>query len=298
MNYYNGIGSFEATVDGASAPAQFTIIQSLWTKPITSRARLKQTLFIAALSLAYAHRSGYKVHMHTDSFGAKLMKKFGYDKLCTTLDAIPPSVPTELFAAGKFYAMRAEGAIGKVHIDIDVFLKKTGILDCFYKNHRVDLICQQEEDIAIANHADKIKHMLVMGHPAATRPDWRGSINTGIVGFWHPALAARYMNNYFEALKIYTAEKFQAYKQQNPDACLLFDFILEQVNLSYMSIGYDVRTLVPTDNPTWVADKIGYQHLQGSDKWTPKTQHTIRLLLAQLNNKLYHAVPPLIPNPD
>ena len=108
--YYGCIGTINGNT-GSDVPQperKYVIVQSLWTKPIKSAEHLRKTLFIAALSLAYAHNSGYKVHMHTDSKGYELLKKFGYDKLEKTLDAIPASVPTELFAAGKFYAMRAE----------------------------------------------------------------------------------------------------------------------------------------------------------------------------------------------
>ncbi len=123
---YGNIGNFD------SSDRRDVVVQSLWTKPVTDKAKLKILLYIAALSLAYAHESGYAVHMHTDSKDAKLLKDFGYDKLSTILDNIPDTVPTQLFAAGKYYAMKAEGLTGKVHIDIDVFLKKPGVLDCFY----------------------------------------------------------------------------------------------------------------------------------------------------------------------
>ena len=196
-------------------------------------------------------------------------------------------MPSELFAAGKFYAMKAEGALGKVHIDVDVFLKKPGILDAFYMDNRIDVICQQEESPEVADHSEKRKHMFVMGYPAGTRPDWRGSMNTGVVGFNNPILAAKYMSNYFDALKIYTREKFDAYKTCHPDANLLFDFILEQTNLSYMSIGYNVRTLVPMQEPNFVADEIGYQHLQGSGKWSASAEAKVRSILNRLDRRLF-----------
>lgn len=285
---YAGIGTFSNTSDSESTQKKYTIIQSLWTRPITDKQKLRDTLFIAALSLEYAHRSGFRVHMHTDSQGMALLKGFGYDKLVATLDKIPATVPTELFAAGKFYAMRAEGLTGKVHVDIDVFLKKRGVLDTFYENKRVDCICQMEEDMPLIDHSAIISAMFMLGYPAATRPNWNGSMNTGIVGFNNRALATRYVNNYLDALKMYSVQQFATYKKEHPDACLCFDFILEQVNLSCMTVGYNVKTLVPTKNCDAIADKIGYQHLQGCAKWAYIQK--VKTLLQKLNPSLYNRV--------
>ena len=304
--YYGTIGGFGA---GDSIPAterKYIVIQSLWTKPIMEQVdcsvgygsttspekhqRMRDTLYLAALSLAYAHRSGYKVYMHTDSYGAKLLKGYGYDKLVTTLDAIPDSVPSELFAAGKFFAMRAEGRIGKVHIDIDVFLKKQGVINKFYEDKGIDLLCQQEEDYErLCFHEDKIRAMHTLGYPVATYPEWRGSMNTGTIGFNNPSLAAEYFDNYFEALNIYTKERFDEYRKKNKNANMLFDFILEQVNLSYMSRGYNAVTLVPMHNPNVVADAIGYQHLQGGNKWSSQSRAKIRAKLVSIDKALYRA---------
>lgn len=280
------IGNF-GNESSAEVERKHTIVQSLWTKPITDYKRLRETLFLAALSLECAHRSGYKVNMHTDSLGIRLLRNFGYDKLCSTLASIPSSVPVDLFAAGKFYAMRAEG-IGKVHVDIDVLLKKPGILDRFYTNRYIDCICQMEEDMPQVSHTNIITSMFQLGYPAATRPNWNGSMNTGVVGFNNPILAARYMNNYFDALKMYTKDVFDKYKAENPDAWMAFDFILEQVNLSCMSVGYNACTLLPTKEPSIVADKIGYQHLQGFYKWSD--QPIIKRELQRLNPELYMKV--------
>lgn len=280
------IGNF-GNESSAEVERKHTIVQSLWTKPITDYKRLRETLFLAALSLEYAHRSGYKVNMHTDSLGIRLLRNFGYDKLCSTLANIPSSVPVDLFAAGKFYAMRAEG-IGKVHVDIDVLLKKPGILDRFYTNRYIDCICQMEEDMPQVSHTNIITSMFQLGYPAATRPNWNGSMNTGVVGFNNPILAARYMNNYFDALKMYTKDVFDKYKAENPGAWMAFDFILEQVNLSCMSVGYNACTLLPTKEPSIIADKIGYQHLQGFYKWSD--QPIIKRELQRLNPELYMKV--------
>ena len=277
--------------------AKYTIIQSFWTKPIKDKDKLKQLLYISALSLTYAHRSGYKVNMHTDSQGYEFLKDFGYDNLYKTLDEIPETVPTELCAARKFYAMKAEGITGKIHIDFDVFIKSSHLLDRFYEDKTIDIFAQQEENYEQICKFDKlIQAMHVIGYPSTTRPNWKGSINTGIIGFNNRELANKYFNNYFSALKIYTQEQFNKYKEKNIKAQLTFDFILEQVTLSYYSIGYNVYTLVPTNNPTIIADKIGYQHLQGTIKWEKHSQIIIKQLLESFNVELYNVVTNIIKN--
>ena len=40
---------------------------------------------IAAISLYYAHRSGYLVKMYTDSFGKELLSELEYDSIVTDL---------------------------------------------------------------------------------------------------------------------------------------------------------------------------------------------------------------------
>ena len=287
--YYSGnIGSSSGSVIDKPKERKYVVVQSLWTKPLKDNRKLRDTMYICALSLAYAHRSGYKVHMHTDSKGYELLKGFGYDKIVKTLDSIPASVPTDLFAAGKFYAMKAEGTLGKVHIDTDVFIKKP-ILDKFYEDISMDAICQMEEDMPLIDHSDKIFHMHILGYPPTTRPNWQGSMNTGIVGFNNPVLAAKYFKNYFDALKIYTADKIDKYKSENGYGCMCFDFVLEQIELSYLSVGYNVYTLLPTKNPCFVADEIGYQHLQGGTKWTTGSRTIIRELLLKMDRSLYNA---------
>ena len=296
---------------------KYTIIQSFWTKPMKDKDKLSTLLYIAALSLTYAHRSGYKVNMHTDSYGYELLKDFGYDNLYKTLDEIPDTVPTELFAAGKFYAMKSEGITGKLHIDFDVFIKKEHLLDKFYEDKTIDIFAQQEEAPDLYRvFENKIKHMFILGYPSTTRPNWQGSINVGVVGFNNEELANKYFNNYFEALKIYTKDKFEEIKQKHPESNtesvlpekyrknnnifskkdLEFDFILEQVTLSYYSIGYNIKTLVPMYNPNDVANQIGYQHLQGTSKWKENSLNIMKSLLKEYNNKLFNHLDNLVIN--
>ena len=287
--YYSGsIGNLNGGEPNNAQQRKYTIIQSLWTKPIKNAQMFRDLMFMCALSLEYAHRSGYKVHMHTDSNGYSLFRKFGYDRLYKTLDKIPDNVSTDFFAAGKFYAMKAEGIVGKIHVDVDVMLKKQGVLDKFYTDKRIDVIHQMEEDMPLVHHEDKIFHLHVLGYPPTMRPNWQGSFNTGIVGFNNPTLANAYFDNYFEALEMYDAKTLSEYKAQcNLDA-IHFDFVLEQITLSFMSRNYNAYALLPTKMPCEVADAIGYLHLQGNRKWDESTINWMKEKLKKFNKPLYN----------
>lgn len=287
-NYYNGkIGNLNCEDNSVAQQKKHVIIQSMWTKPFKNRFKFRDQMFMAALSLEYAHRSGYRVHMHTDSVGYSLLRNFGYDKLCRTLVTIPSSVPTDFFAAGKFYAMKAEGIVGKVHIDTDVMLKKN-VLDRFYTDKRIDVIHQMEEDMPLVHHEDKIFHMHVLGYPPTMRPTWQGSYNTGIVGFNNRELANKYFDNYFEALQMYNSNRLEEYKTQGNYDDLHFDFVLEQITLSFLSHNYNAYALLPTKMPSEAADAIGYLHLQGERKWDIDTINWIKNKLRTFNPQLYN----------
>lgn len=143
--------------------------------------------------------------------------------------------------------------------------------------------------MSVIDHDDKIANMCILGYPATTRPDWAGSMNTGVIGFNNKTLATKYFNNYRDALSMYTSSVFDAYtkKAKCEATSLYFDFILEQITLSYMSTGYNVRTLVPKRLACIVADAIGYQHLQGSTKFERSTIEKVKSLLLNKSHSLF-----------
>ena len=81
--------------------------------------------------------------------------------------------------------MKAEGITGKIHIDFDVFIKKPHLLDRFYEDKTIDAIAQQEENYEESSHfyGEIINAMHIIGYPSTTRPNWKGIINVGVIGF-------------------------------------------------------------------------------------------------------------------
>ena len=105
---------------------------------------VKNSVYVAALSLKYAQNSGYYVVMYTDTYGYSLLKDLGYDEINTCLDEIPDSVvPYQFFAYPKFFAGLKE-PLGSLHIDFDVFLKKPCV-DKFFNDKSIDVILQCKE---------------------------------------------------------------------------------------------------------------------------------------------------------
>ena len=87
---------------------------------------------------------------------------------------------------------------------------------------------------------------------------------------------------------MYNAKRLSEYKAQcNLDA-IHFDFVLEQITLSFMSRNYNAYALLPTKMPCEVSDAIGYLHLQGNRKWDELTINWIKEKLKKFNKPLYN----------
>lgn len=267
------------------------IFQSWWSKPM-ARENIKNFLAISSLSLDYAHKSGYKVRMHTDTEGYKLLKHLGYDDIVLTLDKIPEDASTALFAQGKYYAMREEG-VGKVHVDLDVFLKKP-CLDRFYEEKRFDIVAQSEE-WEYNSYEDKAMAMYILGYPVGVNPSSNQPVvNVGVIGFNNQEAMDKYLGVYFEALDMYTNEKLEKFKKEYVDLEVNLDFILEQTYLAQLAKNYNLLTLVngSKTHMSKCADLIGYAHIWGTTKYIIYDEILRRL--QELNPKLYKTVMKLI----
>ena len=247
------------------------IVQSFWTKP-TDKESLSLHLNLAALSLYYAHRSGYKVHMHTDSVGMELLKDYGYDSLLPTLDEIPSDIPECIFAYGKILAIERE-PIGAVHIDLDVFIKKP-LLDRFFEDKTIDAVLQCEEIEIQDDIYERLRTFFRgYGYPPELAVDHTLPANVGVIGFNNLHLRDEYIRRY-KACANYYKEAREG----------MMDLFFEQVNVHYLvehygyrawyilgQIGYDHM-----DGVCDFCDRIGYQHLQGGYKHSSEAKAIIR----------------------
>lgn len=239
---------------------------------------LSLQLDLAALSLYYAHRSGYKVHMHTDSVGMELLKDYGYDSLLPTLDEIPSDIPESIFAYGKILALEHE-PIGAVHTDLDVFIKKP-LLDEFFEDKNIDVVLQCEEISIQDDIYERLRTFFrEYGYPPELAVDHTLPANVGVIGFNNQHLRDEYIRRYKACAEYYkgTSER-------------LMDLFFEQVNVHYLVEHYGYRAWYilgqigyhHMDGVCDFCDRIGYQHLQGGGKYNPDARAIIRKYMETL----------------
>ena len=265
------------------------IIQSFWSAPFSDDIQMLRNM--ALLSVMYCHRSGYKVKLYTDSGGIEILSDIPYDAVDLELNKIGDNVPENMLACGKFFALRKELDLYRsrdehnplVHVDIDVFLKKPCI-DDIYNDRTIDLIVQGSEPFEyFEDYAKVIRNMYLLGYPKGCKLSWRQTFNVGVIGFNNIELLERYINNYFDALDIYTKNKVHQFCNDTnisiKDRTMIFDFVLEQQTIAYMSFGMQIKELLPIFDTLEVADAIGYQHLQGNLKWSKHANENIERLI-------------------
>ena len=274
------------------------IFQVFWSKPILegggdSKERLSIFLFCAINSLIGAHNCCYKVRMHTDSILYPLLKEFGYDEIIVDLDNL--KAPTCLFAYSKFVALETE-PIGTICMDIDVILKKP-CLDNFYIDKGFDVILQYKE-VAAKRYMDYYNFLktklAITGYPSCIHPFHNCQSNVGVIGFNNIELKEKYLNSYKTAVKWFVENnKINEYK----DAVL--DLILEQTEIDYLVQNKNVMYIYSNFDWTYdkdqqaiieQRDKIGYLHLQGTDKNDPEVIEALKKNAKQYNIKLYDKI--------
>lgn len=247
------------------------VFQTFWTKPMMGDL-LQTNLHIAAISLFYAHRSGYAVHMHTDSKGMELLADYGYDRLLPTLDNIPEDIPASIFAYGKILAIECE-PLGAVHTDYDVFLKQPCI-DVFFDNPGIDILLQCRE-VKNTKFYEELRNQLKdIGVPSELAIDHPIPSNVGVIGFNNEELRKEYVHRYKACVEFY---------KNKTNHTISPDLFFEQINIDYLvhQGEYNVFYLLGnvdywSDQHHFIANRIGYQHLQGEWKYTTQGREFIR----------------------
>jgi len=244
------------------------IYQAFWTKPMTER-RLKFNVYIAALSLRYAQKSGYYVVMYTDTLGYSYLKDLGYDEINTYLDEIPEDVsPSQFFAYPKFFAGLKE-PIGSLHIDYDVFLKQPCV-DKFFEDKSIDIILQCREKYVqeFKLYVFGRKKIKTHDYPQTFHVDHMYSSNVGIIGFNNQELKDTYYSWYFDYINFYKdkLEYLQGVSSEMFAEQVNIDYLIKHSNYNpfYLLIDDDMTNHTQLDQ---YADEIGYQHLQGIGKY-------------------------------
>ncbi len=271
------------------------LVHSLWMKPMLNNSRgvslkkhLKTTIWCYASSVAFAYKYNQPIVLYTDDIGRKLLSYLPYDHMYSL--NIPADTPSELWAAGKFYALQQMN-LGDIHIDGDVFLKSPSLIELMLSlMSKNDLIVQSIEDSwnVLSNYYSASRDIVNTFHiplsPGCTS-DYSYAWNCGVVGINNESLKAKYLEAYLSVLN---------YIKRHPDIievirrtpnCTM-DLLFEQQHLYELSKGYKVGNLLGAGKVAYDnAQQLGYQHILGSSKWDCLRQ--IKKQLKSVNPEIY-----------
>lgn len=271
-----------------------TIIQTFLTSPM-SVEKLKKNVIIAALSLAFAHKSGYKVKMYTDNLGKLILSKLPYDELNTELNNIELSSEGKaLWSIGKYIALMKE-PLGTIHTDFDVILKRP-CLNGLLRN--ADICAQIKECIDDAQPWYEENRQFLIKEGFNDYFDLSHKVtntyNTGIIGYSNSKAREAHIK---PIMAVYN--KLKHYKGDIP----VLDFYIEQAALYDLSVnGFKVNPIIKTAS-IWnynytiinsIADNIGYCHLQSKAKYSTEVMSKIIKILSIQFREIYNSIRDII----
>jgi len=252
-------------------------------------------VWLAATSVAFAKKIGAKIILHTDNEGKEILGWLPYDEIHLTLEN-SLFHPT-FWASGKIMAQEAE-PLGSIHIDLDVFVKRSWTIDTKYFA-QCDLIVQSVEE----NRRIYIENLKIVGRLLKTGQDSfrnlyedldvkrNSAFNCGLIGFNTAPLKKRYIEGYYDMHSAIVSNPSYPFYLNMLVASerLCLDLVLEQYWLRSVAIleNATVYVLLPEENEQQEPERIHYTHVIGEDKYHPDIQSRIREMLAQLDTHLY-----------
>lgn len=247
------------------------IFQSLWTKPALDKRwdqsnQLESNIWLYTLSVLYAKSIGVEIVLYTDSLGKQFLGHLPYDAIYTTLNDIPNSIPTMVWAYGKFHALKDE-PIGSIHIDGDVLLKRKGLLKELDMTG-YDFIVQNAEH-AGGLYLDTEDLMMKYGALEKNVLTTSYAYNCGVIGFNNSELKKKYLDFYFKHVESIVANrKLKTIMLKDKYFCV--DLPLEQHSIANIGKSYKAKILLKNDinSINKVASDIGYHHLIGKEKYS------------------------------
>lgn len=258
------------------------LVHSLYTGRCSDKA-IEALIYTYTLSALYAKKSGFEIVLHGDKKACELLKFAPYDEVFCDIFKEDAPKNNRVFAWPKFVAMAKEKD-GAIHIDGDVFLKRESLQN---------LICLGESDVIIQN-IERSGIYPYMGNwdnetcafskcdkPSWMKPSLITMYNCGIIGFKDKDVMKEYHDIYADLLK--------EYELRGTDIDCVPDLVAEQQMLYDFAKhrGLKVKELLPFEDISGTANKIGYQHLLGASKYNQveKTKEVLGLLNADLLTK-------------
>lgn len=233
------------------------------------------------LSCLYAKKSGYEIHLHTDSKSKEFLQWAPYDIIYTDLENCQ-SPASGLYAWPKFVSMENE-PLKAVHIDGDVFIKQ--YIDFNFDNY--DIIVQDEERptwewLSRKQSKDSVAQC---EFPSWSNKESLAMYNCGIVGIANQEFKDEYIKTYWNL-----AEQFKDKGLSIPHS--IPDIIFEQKILLDLAKhrNQKVKELIRFEYRHEDATKLHYQHLIGCWKFRciEQTLKMIHVLDKNIYYKLKH----------
>lgn len=245
-------------------------VHSFWTPPkfsgdIHIDRVLECDILYYAYSFACLKRLEQKVVLYTDDMGAEILSFIPYDEVHLTLNDIPENANHNMWACGKFFAMKNE-PLNSIHIDGDVFIETKDCLDEIIKQYEAnDIIVQDiEKNVSYRNYS-------YLTEAGVKTPNYSISLITdscctGIIGFNNQQLKDKYIEQYFSLFEQIRGND----RLKNIDKNFIIDLVCEQYFLKCLcdTFNYNVGTLIKNYLTRYdESKKLGFVHLMGVEKY-------------------------------
>jgi hypothetical protein len=216
------------------------------------------------LSVMLLKKHGYYVKLYCDdAFYNSIYDICGsfYDEI----DLSPNNFPApskHIYADIKFRVMENE-PIGTIHLDGDVFLFKSDILNNIINND-FDVLVQLKE--SRLNTESKYWYGSSRSFMKCQKPEWAKSkcdamYNCGVVCIKNEKLKQEYFDTYWKMYEEY--DKYGIKEYTVPDIIIEQQYLVDLCEAK----NYKVETILPEIEPLSFARNIGYSHLIGEGKW-------------------------------
>jgi hypothetical protein len=261
------------------------LVYSYWSLPTSlDDSKQQDTKWLYAISVAYAKILGYETVLHTDKFGAEVLKSIPFDEVHLTMETLAADV--RFWSYPKIAAIKSETA-PFIHIDGDAWIKTPYLRDLL-KNTEYDVAVQMTEDgtlwdVGYEPFKESVQQACDHSHLL-----WKHkrAYNTGILSF---------KNNELKELFVDTYESMMHQLRHHPEKSKL-NVIVEQFNLYSLCVIGDYKVLQILDTKAQnkhfneIANEIGFTHLWGASKWDPEVQQLVRNRLKEINEPYYDQV--------
>ena len=252
---------------------QYKLIHSLSTADSIVK-RNNVDLFMHAsyffLSCLYAKINGFHITLHTDEFGAELLKHAPYNEIIIDIKK-PEGLSDKFFAWPKFVALE-NSPIDAIHIDGDVILRSLYLKDLLWKP--TDCICQCEENKLINKLINKMYGKIYNISAEAMKdcwyPEWANRecnimYNTSVIGLFNNDLRKEWMDTYWKMTKEYK-EKGNYIEGSCHDIIVEQQFLRDLIIKKDYSCNFVIDEKEDFDKMNLEASSKGYLHVMNDKR--------------------------------